>query len=165
MKVITGGQTGVDIVATQVAHTIRLRTGGYTLRFPHLSDEELQRYNFEIYTDGRDMRGKLLGCNYANLLQANFLLAFLASGSQGGTTGTIRLARGWTWSGLKLPEPIPYMVIENFSQDDLDSLYQRLQGVKNLMICGPRSLNPRQERILRRFLTTLFTHLKENNQE
>lgn len=160
MKVITGGQTGVDMLALHAAFRHGLDTGGVVLAFAHLTPPIIRKYDLQILDSLRRIDAKrLVRRNIENLKQCDVLLACSPSLSRGGTTNTVRVARGGTWYGYTIhPKLVPVFTVDEYTETTLAEAktWLAIHQPHILMVSGPREIPSTLQGVMKRFLRKLF---------
>lgn len=156
MMIRTGGQTGVDWIATNLARSLGLKTGGWvpmgwtkTGIYPNRAGFGFQ----EIHAPGMSMPKQLVVRSKLNVKDSDGTLAFLFDAESPGTAKTVHYATTGTWSKI-LPPRLntgeqtwafrPTFVIRRMENEEelLERLHAFVQryNIKDLNIAGHRRL-------------------------
>jgi hypothetical protein len=125
-KIVTGGQTGVDRAALDIAIAMGIEHGGWCPKFRKAEDAPIsKKYNlYETHTEHYEERTE------KNVLDSDGTLVILKNEPIGGTLLTIELAN-------KLNKPLFIYVPNKTSQEDIANWIIK-KNIKILNVAGPR---------------------------
>jgi hypothetical protein len=156
-RIISGGQTGVDRAALDVAIEMGLEHGGWCPAGRLAEDGRIPaKYKLRELADG-DYRMR----TEKNVLESDGTLVLFDEAMGAGTTLTVRLARQFGKPWLSWDFACRILSRHQMLEQTLDWICEN--GILVLNVAGPRrSSNPKLPRKIRPFLRDLFQELAMN---
>lgn len=157
MKVISGGQTGVDVLALEVARECGHETGG-SVPHDYPRGENVERYGLTRMLPAGGRAAGLVARSKKNVDDAEGTLVFLLSPTPGSSC-TANYAGHRIWRMKASPGAAPYkptLILKDLR--DVEAQARRIAAfltenrVSVLNVAGPRSLLPMQARAVRKIL-------------
>lgn len=159
IKVISGGQTGVDIAALRAASAHKFETGGTCPYTNYSKNVACRLYGVVPLENSTKMpiSAQLPARSRKNVDDADGTLAFSFKKSIG-TDATIRYAKTGIWGSYISPQfqPNPLLIVTSLHDDQLPVIVKFLNdnAIRTLNVCGHRDIE--YETPVEIFLRKLF---------